>query len=544
MSRSSITSKKLVVPILLGAIVVAGSLTVAPWARSESGPVAAYSFDEGGGIVAADRAGHGHAVVLRDVGWTKGRHGRALLFDGRSSSASVVHSRDIDRARRVTLEAWIRPDGKSSRTQTIIAKAGNGGVVAYGLRLSSRRLGGVVRVGQKTVRVAGGRRLKAGRWQFVALTYDGKTVRLYRNGSRLAKRRAKGAISRSVRALTFGASAGRRQHFRGAIDNVRVYTRALTARQLAKDRKTNVSEDESSGSGGSSPSGSTGRPTPPPEGPNGFPSSSTTGWQHTGVTLRTVKVGDSGPGWSAETAGGNPVFYVKTNGTVIDGLNIPMCVKVVANDVTIKRSRIGCSSFYTINTSDPPTQFQRLNLTDVELDGLDSKTDQGIAVMATPGATYTRIDVHGFGSSGPRLATDNTLQDSYIHGFVCAPPDHSAGTTANDGGTGIQILRNNVDISTGEAGCASTAIGIDEDFGTYDGVLIRGNLVNGGAYCMYTAQDQHSTNVRVEDNHFGRKYYPRCGQFGPAAQVKSGNGNTFTGNVWDDTGKPVTATTR
>ena len=67
---------------------------------------------------------------------------------------------------------------------------------------------------------------------------------------------------------------------------------------------------------------------------------------------------------------------MKTNGTVIDGLNIPMCVKVVANDVTIKRSRIGCSSFYTINTSDPPTQFQRLNLTDVELDGLELEAHQ------------------------------------------------------------------------------------------------------------------------------------------------------------------------
>src|SRR4051794_4993134 len=172
MSGSSITSKKLVVPILLGAIVLAGSLTVAPWARSESGPVAAYGFDEGAGIVAADRAGNGHGVVLRNVGWTKGRHGRALLFDGRSSVASVVHSRDIDRARRITLEAWIRPDGKSSRTQTIIAKAGNGGVVAYGLQLSSRRLGGVVRVGRKSIRVASRRRVTAGRWQFVALTYN------------------------------------------------------------------------------------------------------------------------------------------------------------------------------------------------------------------------------------------------------------------------------------------------------------------------------------------------------------------------------------
>ena len=56
---------------------------------------------------------------------------------------------------------------------------------------------------------------------------------------------------------------------------------------------------------------------------------------------------------------------------------------------------------------------------------------------------------------------------------------------------------------------------------------------------MYTAQNQGSRNVRVEDNHFGRKYYPNCGLFGPVAQVQSGNGNTFTGNVWDDTGRPI-----
>ena len=216
-----------------------------------------------------------------------------------------------------------------------------------------------------------------------------------------------------------------------------------------------------------------------------------------------------------------------------------MCVKIMANNVTIKRSRISCASYYTINTSDPPTSYKNLTLTDVEIDGKNATNEPGIAVMATQGATYTRIDVHGFGSSGPRLASNTTVQDSYIHGFVCSPPDHSAGMTANDGGTNINVLRNNVDISTGKDGCASTAIGIDQDFGTYDGVLIKGNLVNGGAYCMYTAQNQGSKNIHVEDNHFGRKYYSSCGGFGPVAQVASGNGNTFTGNVWDDTGMPV-----
>lgn len=269
-----------------------------------------------------------------------------------------------------------------------------------------------------------------------------------------------------------------------------------------------------------------------------FPDASCTGWAHTGVTLTTVHVGDTGAGWSAETVGGDPVFYVRTSGAVIDSLNIPMCVKVIADNVTIKRSKIACASFYTVNTSDPPTFFSGLTLQDDEIDGLS--TGAGIAVMGTANATYTRLDIHGFGSSGPRLATGDTLQDSYIHGFVCSPPDHSAGTSANDGGTGITIQHNNIDISTGADGCASAAIELAEDFGTYNGVLIQNNLVNGGAYCMYVAQTLTSQNVRVENNHFGRVYYSTCGGFGPAAQVAAGTkGNTFTGNTWDNDGTTV-----
>jgi hypothetical protein len=117
---------------------------------------------------------------------------------------------------------------------------------------------------------------------------------------------------------------------------------------------------------------------------------SNTGWRHTGVTLRTVKAGDSGAGWSAETVGGNPVFYVRTAGAVIDGLDIPMCVKVMANNVTIKRSRISCASYYTVNVSDPPIYYIGLTLTDDEIDGQNSLAVPGIAVMANAGATYSR----------------------------------------------------------------------------------------------------------------------------------------------------------
>lgn len=275
--------------------------------------------------------------------------------------------------------------------------------------------------------------------------------------------------------------------------------------------------------------------TPPPA---GFPDASNTGWQHTGVTLHTVHVGDSGPGWSAETVGGNPVLYVRSNGAVLDSLNIPMCVKVIANNVTISRSRIACASYYTVNVSDPPTYYSGLTLTDDEIDGLGDTSTPGIAVMGNANATYLRDDIHGFGSSGPRLDSGDLLKDSYIHGFVCNPPDHSAGSSANDGGSGIVVEHNTLDIRiNGNTGnqCASAAFELAPDFGSYNGVTIDGNLFAGGAYELYTGESTgKAINISVTNNVFVRGAYV----YGPVAQRQDGGGNVWSGNRFDD-GAPL-----
>jgi hypothetical protein len=152
------------------------------------------------------------------------------------------------------------------------------------------------------------------------------------------------------------------------------------------------------------------------------------------------------------------------------------------------------------------------------------------------------------------MASGATLQDSWLHDFICKSPWHSAGSSANDGGSGISYLRNNIDINTTDAGCATAAIEIAPDFGTYNGVNIIGNLVNGGAYCIYTGQQvpggASGSNIRVEDNVIGRKYRAEGGEFGPYVWKDAGvRGNTFSGNTWGDgaaatgshsTGDPVT----
>jgi hypothetical protein len=269
-----------------------------------------------------------------------------------------------------------------------------------------------------------------------------------------------------------------------------------------------------------------------------FPDASCTGWRHTGVTLRAVPSQvQNGPGWHFEIVAGQPYLYVTADGAVVDGLDISACVKVQANNVTIKRSRVRCADYYLIRTSDPPTHFTGLTLSDVELDGLSVASSQSVAVEEATGAHYIRLDVHGMAGSGPRIGSGSTIEESYIHDFVCAPPDHTAGISSNGGGSNILVRHNNIDISPA-GGCATASWEIAKDGGTYNGVLTEKNLFNGGSYCAYAAivdpgsRFAPATNVRFIDNVFGRKYTAQCGNFGPIAQYGAGPGNAWINNTW------------
>jgi hypothetical protein len=279
-----------------------------------------------------------------------------------------------------------------------------------------------------------------------------------------------------------------------------------------------------------------------------FPDATNTGWQHTGVNLRTVKVGDSGPGWHAQLVGGNPVFYVTSDNAVVDGLDIPFMVKVFANNVTIKRSRIASGGYYCMFIGDPPTTYSGLRLVDVELDGKKDATNFVIAINASRNATFTRINCHSMGSSGPRLGTGTILEGSWLHDYVHGPDGHEAGISSNGNDENIIIRHNSISINT--AG-ASSCIALYRDFGKPDNVLVEYNLLNGGNYgIMCGIQASNGSyppvnNIRFIKNVFGREFFPECGRYGPYAQFSStnGTGNVWSGNTWGD-GAAATSTHR
>jgi hypothetical protein len=136
------------------------------------------------------------------------------------------------------------------------ARAGNGLVpsvaaVAFGVLLLLAGVG--ARAGGGALVPAGGGTLAGtivgtfarhsvpvDRWSHLAVTYDGARLRLYVDGREVADRAAAGRIQTSPDPLWMGGNRPYGEHFDGAIDEVRVYDRALSEREIRHDMATPV----------------------------------------------------------------------------------------------------------------------------------------------------------------------------------------------------------------------------------------------------------------------------------------------------------------
>ncbi|HWM07869.1 MAG TPA: LamG domain-containing protein, partial [Solirubrobacteraceae bacterium] len=77
--------------------------------------------------------------------------------------------------------------------------------------------------------------IPANTWTHVAATYDGTTLRIYRNGVQVGTRALSGDLVNTRDPLKIGGNAVWSEWFRGQIDEVRVWSAARTAAQVTAD---------------------------------------------------------------------------------------------------------------------------------------------------------------------------------------------------------------------------------------------------------------------------------------------------------------------
>jgi len=157
--------------------------------------------------------------------------GKSLSLNGDMIFAAV-HSEAFDLDRAVTVEAWIRPERFGPEGAAIVDK----GKDAFVLDTHRR---GALRMIVAGSEVKAKAELPTGRWSHVAGVFSARdrTARLYVGGKEIAKRGglSVGKLGRNGKMLLVGAGSGREPRgFRGRMDRVAVYSRALAPDEIAK----------------------------------------------------------------------------------------------------------------------------------------------------------------------------------------------------------------------------------------------------------------------------------------------------------------------
>ncbi|WP_436926235.1 LamG-like jellyroll fold domain-containing protein [Halosimplex amylolyticum] len=190
---------------------------------------ASWSFDEGDGSTAYDRSG-GHHLTLNGTTWTDTAvNGSALAFSDGATATMKTHNSTFD---EFTISFWVRPTSlnvnQNNNFQVLLTtNTGTPLVLEQDGDISFRL------PNTDTSRLTGGN-VSVGDWSHVAVTYDGRSREIYKNGTLVAADTVNLSMVTVGRKLTFGAnSRGSNSHtLTGQLDEVTVYERSLSPEEV------------------------------------------------------------------------------------------------------------------------------------------------------------------------------------------------------------------------------------------------------------------------------------------------------------------------
>jgi hypothetical protein len=198
-----------------------------------SGLIGYWKINDGSGGIAADSSGNGNNGTISGATWTVGKSGSALSFDGVDDSVQVPQGltgnpTSASFAYWVNITQWnkvgfilINSDVNVPRpiSSAIGWDSGDTRISAY--------------FGDATGIVTSTTYLQTGQWYHVAATYDGSVAKLYVNGTLEASARyAKTLAWQGPFWLGRRADFDGNYPFNGLIDEVRIYSRALTDNEV------------------------------------------------------------------------------------------------------------------------------------------------------------------------------------------------------------------------------------------------------------------------------------------------------------------------
>ncbi|KPK37188.1 MAG: hypothetical protein AMJ65_15210 [Phycisphaerae bacterium SG8_4] len=208
------------------------------WTFGTGSLVAWYKLDEGSGNAVADSGPGGiDGAAHGDPSWADGAFDKALVFDGNDAYVDLGSDPKFNITGQITVSAWIKVNAFDINYQTIISK----GDTAWRLQRNAGTdtlefgcMGVPVPNNVTWGGIFGKVGVNDGQWHHAVGTYDGQRISLYVDGALDVSVDAAGSIKTNDAAVYIGENSEKPGRFwNGLIDDVRVYTYALSADEIA-----------------------------------------------------------------------------------------------------------------------------------------------------------------------------------------------------------------------------------------------------------------------------------------------------------------------
>ena len=225
--------KKLIFPI---SFVLLLGLVLSSIVKAADPDLAAHwMFDEGFGNVAYDSSGTGNDGTIHGATWVEeGKINSALSFD-RGDFVEVPHSESLSITKKITVMAWYNCTDVSENP-TVVGKGSGDPTVHFELSLQGGGVYWQFKFTDSWVECIMSPLPTLGEWHHIAGTFDGETgtFKIYLDGELGAElESSRKDLPENELPVTIGKRINPEGRFmRGMIDDVRIYSRALTADEI------------------------------------------------------------------------------------------------------------------------------------------------------------------------------------------------------------------------------------------------------------------------------------------------------------------------
>lgn len=200
--------------------------------------VSLWRLDERSGTIAADSTGAAPGVyvngpALGTAPIDSGKVGTAVAFDGVDDYVEVAPRPALDLSSSLTVEAWCKANAYEG---SVVQRYG-----AYELRPqpNGNLIWRIWIAGAARSLTAGAGTVSTGQTHHLVGTYDGTAMRLYLDGVQVASAPMSGLVEHDpAEALYIGANDHAKTYFGGTIDDVSIYSTALSAGEVLERFRT------------------------------------------------------------------------------------------------------------------------------------------------------------------------------------------------------------------------------------------------------------------------------------------------------------------